>query len=107
MLYYYFMIFYFFHNLLYFFVHRSIGGIGAQEKDSDFFYSFTSFIYPSIIYHVQLNDGCPNDVTRVMWKEVRVKNLDSSLFQVNQVCGCPYIHLYRVQIKINTAIRDC
>ena len=60
----------------------NIGGIGAREEDDDFFFSFTSFIYPNLIFHTKL-DVSGNAEQRV-WLEVKANNLDSSSFKVEQ-----------------------
>lgn len=54
-----------------------ISGVGARRKDKEFFYSFTSFTHPAVIFHHSL------DVTvSTVWREVTVGSLDPKKFQV-------------------------
>jgi prolyl oligopeptidase len=55
------------------------GGFGAEMKDEDFFYSFTSFTYPPTIYRYEIKTGKSE-----VWKKTEVKfNIDD--FETKQV----------------------
>lgn len=60
----------------------SVAEISGRPEDSEFFYSFTSFLTPGTIYRCDLSTGTP-DVT--VLKETKIANLDRSLFETRQV----------------------
>lgn len=59
----------------------SVAEISGRPEDPDFFYSFTSFLTPGIIYRCDLSTGTP-EVT--VMRETTVANLDRSLFETRQ-----------------------
>ncbi|KEH40256.1 putative prolyl oligopeptidase [Medicago truncatula] len=60
----------------------TVGEISAQREDSVFFFSFTSFLTPGIIYQCNLGTRIP-DVK--IFREIVVPGFDRSDFHVNQV----------------------
>lgn len=60
----------------------SVAEISGRAEDPDFFYSFTSFLTPGIIYRCDMSTGTP-EVT--VLRETVVANLDRSLFETRQV----------------------
>ncbi|KAG0570259.1 hypothetical protein KC19_6G148700 [Ceratodon purpureus] len=60
----------------------SVSEIAGRPEDPDFFYSFTSFLTPGIIYRCDLSTGTP-DIT--VLREIPIKNLDRSMFETRQV----------------------
>uniref|UniRef100_A0A7I4C0B8 Prolyl endopeptidase n=1 Tax=Physcomitrium patens TaxID=3218 RepID=A0A7I4C0B8_PHYPA len=59
----------------------SICEISSRPEDADFFYSFTSFLTPGIIYRCDLSSGTP-DLS--VLKETKIANWDRSLFEIRQ-----------------------
>ncbi|KAG0587625.1 hypothetical protein KC19_2G178800 [Ceratodon purpureus] len=59
----------------------SVAEISGRPEDPDFFYSFTSFLTPGIIYRCDMSTGTP-EVT--VLRETTVANLDRSLFETRQ-----------------------
>lgn len=60
----------------------SISEISSRPEDADFFYSFTSFLTPGIIYRCDFTSGTP-DLS--VLKETKIANWDRSLFEIRQV----------------------
>lgn len=60
----------------------SVAEISGRPEDPYFFYSFTSFLTPGIIYRCDVSTGTP-EVT--VLRETTVANLDRSLFETRQV----------------------
>ena len=67
-----------------------ISGVGARRQDTDFFFSFTSFMHPAVIFHHTLDGGAASASaasasevgTSTVWREVKVGSLDPKKFQV-------------------------
>nr|PNR45072.1 hypothetical protein PHYPA_014843 [Physcomitrium patens] len=59
----------------------SISEISSRPEDADFFYSFTSFLTPGIIYRCDFTSGTP-DLS--VLKETKIANWDRSLFEIRQ-----------------------
>ncbi|KAK1880699.1 Prolyl endopeptidase [Dissostichus eleginoides] len=57
-------------------------GVSCKKKHSEFFYKFTSFTTPGIIYHCDLSDATPEP--RV-FREVEVKGIKQEDYETNQV----------------------
>ncbi|KAM4724987.1 prolyl endopeptidase [Anableps anableps] len=60
----------------------TIAGVSCKKKHSEFFYKFTSFTTPGIIYHCDLSR--PDPEPRV-FREVEVKGINQEDFQTSQV----------------------
>ncbi|XP_030578843.1 prolyl endopeptidase [Archocentrus centrarchus] len=60
----------------------TVAGVSCKKKHSDFFYKFTSFTTPGIIYHCDLSK--PNPEPRV-FREVEVKGIKQEDYQTKQV----------------------
>ncbi|XP_010539814.1 PREDICTED: prolyl endopeptidase-like isoform X2 [Tarenaya hassleriana] len=60
----------------------SVSGVFARLKDSSFFFSFTSFLTPGVIYKCDLATEAP-EVT--VFREIAVPDFDRAAFQVTQV----------------------
>ncbi|XP_041867484.1 prolyl endopeptidase-like isoform X2 [Melanotaenia boesemani] len=60
----------------------TVAGVSCKKKHPDFFYKFTSFTTPGIIYHCDLSE--PNPEPRV-FREVEVKGIKQEDFQIHQV----------------------
>lgn len=60
----------------------TIAGVSCKKKHSEFFYKFTSFTTPGIIYHCDLSHSNPQP--RV-FREVEVKGINQEDFQTSQV----------------------
>ncbi|KAK5607444.1 hypothetical protein CRENBAI_021192 [Crenichthys baileyi] len=60
----------------------TIAGVSCKKKHSEFFYKFTSFTTPGIIYHCDLSHSSPEP--RV-FREVEVKGINQEDFQTSQV----------------------
>ncbi|XP_013889177.1 prolyl endopeptidase [Austrofundulus limnaeus] len=60
----------------------TISGVSCKKKHSDFFYQFTSFTTPGIIYHCDLSK--PNTEPEV-FREVEVKGMKQEDFETSQV----------------------
>ncbi|XP_017294175.1 prolyl endopeptidase-like [Kryptolebias marmoratus] len=60
----------------------TVSGVSCKKKHSDFFYQFTSFTTPGIIYHCDLSK--PNPEPQV-FREVEVKGIKQEDFQTSQV----------------------
>ncbi|XP_035537734.1 prolyl endopeptidase-like [Morone saxatilis] len=60
----------------------TVGGLSCKKKHSDFFYKFTSFTTPGIIYHCDLGESNPEP--RV-FREVEVKGIKQEDYQTTQV----------------------
>ncbi|KAL1493097.1 hypothetical protein ABEB36_011224 [Hypothenemus hampei] len=56
--------------------------IAGRRTDSELFYSFASFLSPSIIHKVQFNK---NEINDTVYHEIKVGDLDSSLYETSQV----------------------
>ncbi|XP_043489627.1 prolyl endopeptidase [Polistes fuscatus] len=59
----------------------TIIGFSGDKKYSEIFYQFTSFLTPGIIYTADLK----NDDEPKIFREIKVKNFDSSLYKTLQV----------------------
>ncbi len=55
------------------------GGFSGKFKDTDTYYSFTSFTYPTVIYRLDVKSG-----VSTMWKQPTVK-FDPSAYETKQV----------------------
>jgi len=66
-----------------------VGGLATRKEDNNFFFSFTSFLYPGSIFHVKLNDNdnasAAPAVSQSLWKQITVPGFDASLFTTEQV----------------------
>lgn len=60
----------------------SVGGVFARRKDTTFFFRFTSFLTPGVIYKCDLSSEAPE--VRV-FREISVPGFDRRAFQVTQV----------------------
>ncbi|XP_041811214.1 prolyl endopeptidase-like [Chelmon rostratus] len=60
----------------------TVGGLSCKKKHPDFFYKFTSFTTPGIIYHCDLSE--PDPKPRV-FREVEVKGIKQEDYQTSQV----------------------
>ncbi|CAN9504226.1 unnamed protein product [Ophioblennius macclurei] len=60
----------------------TVAGVSCKKKHSEFFYKFTSFTTPGIIYHCDLSDEKPEP--RV-FREVEVKGIKQDDYQTSQV----------------------
>lgn len=60
----------------------SVGGVFARRKDATFFFRFTSFLTPGVIYKCDLSREAP-EVT--VFREISVPGFDRRAFQVTQV----------------------
>uniref|UniRef100_A0A8B9JPS7 Prolyl endopeptidase n=1 Tax=Astyanax mexicanus TaxID=7994 RepID=A0A8B9JPS7_ASTMX len=60
----------------------TVAGLSCKKKHADFFYKFTSFTTPGIIYHYDLSQ--PNAEPTV-FRQVEVKGVQSSDYQTSQV----------------------
>lgn len=59
-----------------------IQGFSGDKNSSEIFFHFVSFLVPGIIYHYDFAKD-PNDEPKI-FKEVKIKNFDSSLYKVEQ-----------------------
>ncbi|KAM4550110.1 prolyl endopeptidase isoform 2-T2 [Fundulus diaphanus] len=60
----------------------TIAGVSCKKKHSEFFYKFSSFTTPGIIYHCDLSHSSPEPR---IFREVEVKGIDQEDFQTSQV----------------------
>ncbi|XP_066498602.1 prolyl endopeptidase-like [Hoplias malabaricus] len=60
----------------------TVAGLSCKKKHPDFFYKFTSFTTPGIIFHFDLSQ--PNPEPKV-FRQVEVKGVDPSDYQTSQV----------------------
>lgn len=60
----------------------SVCGVFARRKDTTFFFRFTSFLTPGVIYKCELSHEAP-EVT--VFREIAVPGFDRTVFQVSQV----------------------
>lgn len=60
----------------------SVGALRGRRQDSEFFYSFTSFLYPGTIFHGELHDG---DVSSDGVFDTKVSGFDRDMFITEQV----------------------
>ncbi|XP_035039342.2 prolyl endopeptidase-like [Hippoglossus stenolepis] len=60
----------------------TVAGVSCKKKHSEFFYKFTSFTSPGIIYHCDLSDSSPEPK---VFREVEVKGIKQEDFQTTQV----------------------
>ncbi|XP_020508094.2 prolyl endopeptidase [Labrus bergylta] len=60
----------------------TVSGVSCKKKHADFFYKFTSFTTPGIIYHCDLSESSPEP--RV-FREVEVKGIKQDDYQTSQV----------------------
>lgn len=60
----------------------TVSGVSCKKKHSEFFYKFTSFTTPGIIYHCDLNDQNPEPK---VFREVEVKGIRPDDYQTRQV----------------------
>ncbi|XP_051949082.1 prolyl endopeptidase-like [Xyrauchen texanus] len=60
----------------------TVVGLSCKKKHSDFFYKFTSFTTPGIIYHCDLSQPNPEPT---VFRQVQVKGFQPSDYQTTQV----------------------
>ncbi|XP_068567402.1 prolyl endopeptidase-like [Cebidichthys violaceus] len=60
----------------------SVAGVSCKKKHSDFFYKFTSFTTPGIIYHCDLSESNPEPS---VFREVEVKGIKQEDYETSQV----------------------
>lgn len=60
----------------------TVTGLSCKKKHHDFFYKFTSFTTPGIIYHCDLSAADPEPT---VFRQVEVKGIDTSDYQTTQV----------------------
>lgn len=60
----------------------SVGGVFARRKDTTFFFRFTSFLTPGVIYKCDLSNESP---LVTVFREIDVPGFDRTAFQVTQV----------------------
>lgn len=62
----------------------SISSVTARKSDSSFFFSFSSFLYPGVIYSVNLLES---DLTKqsTIFRKIVLPGFDSNLFTTHQV----------------------
>ncbi|KAJ0255913.1 Prolyl oligopeptidase family protein [Hirschfeldia incana] len=60
----------------------SVSDVSARRKDNTFFFSFTSFLTPGVIYKCDLANGAPEVK---VFREVAVPGFDREAFQATQV----------------------
>ncbi|XP_076048937.1 prolyl endopeptidase isoform X2 [Oratosquilla oratoria] len=60
----------------------TIGGYSGKRTHSEMFYSFTSFLSPGIIYHVDFNE---EPYTPKVFREIRIEGFDAEQFEMKQV----------------------
>ncbi|XP_062874604.1 prolyl endopeptidase-like [Trichomycterus rosablanca] len=60
----------------------TVAGLSCKKKHSDFFYKFTSFTTPGIIYHYDLSKP---DAEPTIFRQVEVKGVEPSDYQTSQV----------------------
>uniref|UniRef100_A0A3Q1FT18 Prolyl endopeptidase n=1 Tax=Acanthochromis polyacanthus TaxID=80966 RepID=A0A3Q1FT18_9TELE len=60
----------------------TVSGVSCKKKHSEFFYKFTSFTTPGIIYHCDLNEQNPEPK---VFREVEVKGIRQEDYQTSQV----------------------
>jgi prolyl oligopeptidase len=61
----------------------SISGLSARKEDSNFFFSFSSFLYPGVIFSVDLAKPASEQLT--VFRETVLPGFDASLFTTRQV----------------------
>jgi len=83
----------------------SLGTIGAirLRRDSDeMFYSFTSFLYPGTVYHLQFHKSFEEDLTQKVVFDMKVEGFDRDSFETKQIfyeskdgtCVCVFVCVY-------------
>lgn len=60
----------------------TVAGISCKKKHPDFFYKFTSFTTPGIIYHCDLSQASPEPK---VFRQVEVKGIQQDDYQTSQV----------------------
>ncbi|XP_053302042.1 prolyl endopeptidase [Pleuronectes platessa] len=60
----------------------TVAGVSCKKKHSEFFYKFTSFTSPGIIYHCDLSEASPEPT---VFREVEVKGIKQEDYQTTQV----------------------
>ncbi|XP_056154379.1 prolyl endopeptidase-like [Lampris incognitus] len=60
----------------------TVAGVSCKKKHSDFFYKFTSFTTPGIIYHCDLSTETPEPS---VFRQVEVKGINQDDYQTSQV----------------------
>ncbi|XP_075961859.1 prolyl endopeptidase isoform X1 [Anarhichas minor] len=60
----------------------SVAGVSCKKNHSDFFYKFTSFTTPGIIYHCDLSESNPEPS---VFREVEVKGIKQDDYETSQV----------------------
>ncbi|VVA91979.1 unnamed protein product [Arabis nemorensis] len=83
----------------------SVCGVFARRKDTTFFFRFTSFLTPGVIYKCDLSNEAP-EVT--VFREIAVPGFDRTAFQVTQVfypskdgTNIPMFIVARKEIKLD------
>ena len=61
----------------------SIYNISGERKDKQFFFSYTSFLTPAIVYRCDLEPSTPSIE---VFRESTVKDFDRTMFETQQVC---------------------
>ncbi|KAF7665443.1 hypothetical protein LDENG_00139290 [Lucifuga dentata] len=60
----------------------TVAGVSCKKKHSDFFYKFTSFTTPGIIYHCDLSESNPEPT---VFRQVEVKGIKQEDYKTSQV----------------------
>uniref|UniRef100_A0A8C8HC00 Prolyl endopeptidase n=1 Tax=Oncorhynchus tshawytscha TaxID=74940 RepID=A0A8C8HC00_ONCTS len=60
----------------------TVVGLSCKKKHSDFFYKFTSFTTPGVIYHCDLSQASPEPT---VFRQVEVKGIQQEDYETNQV----------------------
>uniref|UniRef100_A0A6Q2WYQ4 Prolyl endopeptidase n=1 Tax=Esox lucius TaxID=8010 RepID=A0A6Q2WYQ4_ESOLU len=60
----------------------TVSGLSSKKKHSDFFYKFTSFTTPGVIYHYDLSQASPEPT---VFRRVEVKGIQQEDYETNQV----------------------
>lgn len=64
----------------------ALSGLSARPSDTEFFFSFTSFLHPGVIFRVQLADLEAGQIPApVVFRETKIEGFDPSQFETKQV----------------------